>query len=121
MSDLLNYFDDEMNQTGTFTRWDGSLDSLGSPDLSTENFDDLYTDIKCFLNPMSTAQKVMRGKKVSDRMFFLICKTKDNTGETMSLLESDRFKIGSTEYDIIHSGDIGNQANHLELELEQVV
>ncbi len=99
---------------GTFKRYDGSLDSLGAPDLSTDNFDNLHVDIPCLLRPMGSDEKIKRDKTVSDRMFYLYC-------ENLAIRESDIVIISGTTYSIYGFKNPNSLAHHLEVEIEEIV
>lgn len=110
---LLDYFPEYMNKTATFTRFDGSLDSEGAPNLSASNYDDLFTGISCFFNPMSTERKIVRGKKATDKIYSLIC-------QVLAIRENDHVEIDSVEYVIIGFKNTGEIGDHMTVECEAI-
>ena len=100
---------DYYKHTATFKRFDNSLDALGAPTNVSGNYDNLHTNIKCLFRPMSSSEKIRRGKKSTDKMFMIYC-------QNLSIRESDIVIIDSIEYQITGFKNPNSLNHHKEIE-----
>lgn len=97
--------------TATFKSWDGTLNALGTPDLSSANYDAVHSNIRCLLRPMGAKDKITREKKVSDKLYWIYC-------QSLSVREDYLITIDSTDYRIIGFKDPNSLTHHMEIEAE---
>ena len=101
-------------QLVTFKRYDGSLDALGAPNLSSGNYDNLHVNIKCLLRPLGATEKINRGKKVSDRLSIIYC-------ENLAIREDDVAIVSGTTYQVTGFKNPNSLDHHLEIEVQEIV
>ena len=98
----------------TWKSWDGTIGALGGPDLSSANYDAVFSNIPCLLRPMGAKDKIARGKQVADKMYWIYCKV-------LAIREDYIAEIDSTDYRIIGGiKDPNSLGHHMEVEVEIV-
>ena len=99
------------NKTATFKSFDGTLNAAGTPDLSPDNYDPVFSDIPCMLRPMGADDKMKRGKKVSDKAFMVYC-------QNLAIREDYIITIDNVNYRINGFKDPNSIGHHMEIECE---